>query len=274
MGVINKSCVAYLVRATQEDVESLNKSLDLLEKNVSPFCSEFDILLFHEEDLEPFKDKILKRERIIYKKVSFVLPPYQQDILDEIPEFYPHPTHQNGPIAYWHKGFTMGYRHMCNFFFSGIFEYLSDYESYMRLDTDSFILSPIGYDIFEWFNSNNLSYAYIAPAIQVDNQAVCEGLNDTVSEWIDRKSIKTKINIKEIENGTLYYTNFEMCRVSSMRSEESRSFYTLINKTGRIFSKRWGDHVLRYLQVNLFFEIGEVSPVSGIHYQHGAIYNT
>ncbi len=269
-----KNCLVYLIDDKEDDIADFSKSIGLVEKNLVPFCEPFDIIVFHEENFYPFKDLIKTNFPIIYKEIKFELPNYPEEILKEIPELYPHPTHQNGPIAYWHKGFPMGYRHMCKFFFCDILKYISHYDSYMRLDSDSFILDPVSHDIFNWFNSNKLDYAYIEPAVQIDNQLVCQGLNETVSKWLEDESIKTIADINKIQNGTLYYTNFEMCRVFAMISKESRDFYTFINKTGKIFSKRWGDHILRYLQVNLFFNPDKVKPVAGIHYQHGAIYKT
>ena len=37
--------------------------------------------------------------------------------------------------------YKIGYRHMCQLFFSEIFSYIQGYDWYMRLDTDSFIES-------------------------------------------------------------------------------------------------------------------------------------
>ena len=236
--------------------------------NILPFCKPFDIIVFHEKDLISFKKNIISGDRVIYKEIEFKLPDYPEEILVQIPKFYPHPAHG-------HEGFTMGYRHMCRFFFSEIFPLLNGYQTYMRLDTDSYILDPINYDIFDWFNSHELIYSFIAAAVQIDNQTVCRGLNDEVFKWLDDNSLDTEINILEIPNGKLFYTNFEMCNICWFsNSSKSKNFYKFINETGKIFSERWGDHILRYLQVSLFCNPAKVQPVVGIHYEHGVIYKT
>jgi len=270
-----KNCITYLVRASDQDIDHFNRSLDLIEKNLLPFCRDVDIIVFHEKDLAPFKNKISSNIPLIFKEIEFILPEYNKDIKDEIPEFYPHPTHGNGPIAYGHKGFPMGYRHMCRFFFSEIFNHISEYKTYMRLDTDSFILDPVNHDIFEWFNTQGFVYSYIAPAIQIDEQKVCEGLNEVVNKWIKENNIQTISSIDKIPNGTLYYTNFEIGNIQwFLEDEKVVLFSKFINDSGKIFSKRWGDAPLRYLQINLFCEKNKISPVHGIHYQHGATYQT
>ena len=45
---------------------------------------------------------------------------------------------------------------MCRFFTGFMYEQevLKDYEYYLRLDTDSFIHTPINYDIFDWAQKN------------------------------------------------------------------------------------------------------------------------
>lgn len=268
-----KNCITYLVRASDKDIEEFNQSLLLIEKNLIPFCKDIDVIIFHEKDLEPFKDKIKHNVKLIFKEIKFKLPDYSDDILKEIPELYPHPTHQNGPIAYWHKGFTMGYRHMCKFFFCDIFRHISEYEYSMRLDTDSFIHSPLNYDIFEYMKFKDAIYSFIAPAIQLDNPLVCKDLNNIVKEWIIENRILVKENIDNIPNGKVYYTNYEICKVDWFLNDyRSNLFYKFINDTGKIYSARWGDHILRYLQMNLFCEQSKLIPSHGFTYQHGAIY--
>jgi hypothetical protein len=168
-----KNCILYLVRTSKQDVDLLNRSLDLVYNNVLPYLKqEVDIILFHEKDFdESYKNMILKNNKIkiIFQEIIFEIPKYSKKILDQIPEFFPHPTHGPGKeyahtLPTPHKGFTLGYRHMCRFFSGDLFnqQILNNYENYMRLDNDSFILSPIYYDIFEWFEADfkDLEHAY------------------------------------------------------------------------------------------------------------------
>ena len=261
----NKNCIVYLVRSTKEDIEGLNKSLELISKNLLPFTKKVDILIFHEDSLEEFKSSIIKVPGIIFHKIQFNLPNYSEDIKAKIPEYYPHPTHGNGPIAWGHPGFTMGYRHMCRFFAGDIFnnDIIQQYDYYMRLDTDSFILSPLNFDIFDWAKDNKCFYGYIEPAVQYDNPKVAEGLSAKVRE-------KYSNNIPEF---LLYYTNFELVYIPWFRDSKYMEFYNYIDALGGIYTNRWGDHIIRFLGVNLFMNKENIIPVKGFTYQHGAVYN-
>ena len=252
------NCIVYLARTSEEDLNDLNESLTLLYSNLLLF-TEADVLVFHENSFNPYKFKIKYPVKFI--EIEFKIPDYPKSISDNIPKYYPHPTHGNGPIAYGHPGFSIGYRHMCRFFSGEIYNHpeVQKYDYYLRLDTDSRILTPLQYDIFEWAKENNCEYGYIEPAIQYDNPKVIEGL------W---SLFDTKI-----PEGLMYYTNFELGKVSFFLGNEYQSFYKKIDETGGIYIHRWGDAPIKYLGVNMFMDKDKVKPVRGFTYQHGAVYS-
>ena len=170
------NCIIYLVRSSDEDVEMLNQSLALLEENLLRFTSNTDVLVFVEDTFLDYKDKVQTNLDLKYYLVEFDVPKYPKEIADQIPEFFPHPTHGNGPVAWGHPGFSMGYRHMCRFFSGEIYKQsvIRKYDYYLRLDTDSFIHTPLNYDIFTWAKNNHCDYGFIAPAVQTDNPKVIE----------------------------------------------------------------------------------------------------
>lgn len=258
------NCILYLVRSSDEDLNNFNKSLDLVEKNLTPHTSNVDLLVFCEENFEDFKSKVKTNLNIRYQMVDFEFPDFNQEILNNIPEFYPHPTHGNGPVARGHPGFPMGYRHMCRFFSGHMYEFdiLKEYEYYLRLDTDSFIHTPLNYDIFEWAKMNDCYYGYIAPAVQKDNPKVIEGLWKFVND----------IYPNNIEEGMMFYTNFELGKVDWFLTSPYMEFYNKINMSAGIYTKRWGDAPIKFLGVNIFMKRENIKPVLGFTYQHGAIY--
>ena len=111
-----KNCIVYLLRSSIDDINMINKSLSLLENNLMCFTNSFDIIIFHEKDLGELKNGIISNHKLIYYEIEMGLPDYNDEIKLKIPEFYPHPTHANGPVAFGHPGFTIGYRNMCRFF--------------------------------------------------------------------------------------------------------------------------------------------------------------
>jgi alpha 1,2-mannosyltransferase len=259
------NCILYLVRSSEKDVEDFNKSLELLEKNLLPYTSGTDLLVFVEDSFEEYKSLVKTNVSIRYETIEFKFPDYPQEILDQIPEFYPHPTHGNGPIEWGHPGFSMGYRHMCRFFSGELYNQkaVQEYEYYLRFDTDSYIHTPLNYDIFEWAKVNECYYGYIAPAVQKDNLKVVEGLWNSVNELIPENFI---------EEGMMFYTNFELGKVDWFLTSEYMRFYNELDKTGGFYTKRWGDAPIKYLGINLLMEPEHIIPVQGFTYQHGAVY--
>lgn len=286
---MNKNCILYLVRTSKEDLNGLNESLTLLEANVLPFCkSEVDIVLFHEKSFDKsYQNQVKKpnKSNVLFLEIEFEVPEYSKEISDNILDYYPHPTHaKNGPhgeshlkqYGFYHPGFSMGYRHMCRFFTGWMYEQeiLKNYEYYLRLDTDSFIRSPVRYDPFEWMKNNQCEYGFVAQAVQYDNPKVVIGLWDTVKNWLLLNNINTKTDANKIPDARMFYTNFELGKVSSFtKGSLYFDFYKFIDSTGGIYTGRWGDAPLKYLGVNLFIDSAAIRPVHGFIYQHGAVYH-
>lgn len=258
------NCILYLVRSSEEDLNDFNKSLSLLETNLIPFTGEVDLVVFCEESFEEYKSKVETQLNIKYQLIEFDIPDYSKEIVDNIPEFFPHPTHGNGPVSWGHPGFSMGYRHMCRFFSGEMYKFdiLKQYDYYLRLDTDSFIHTPLNYDIFEWAKNNDCYYGFIAPAVQQDNEKVVEGLWDYVNDAYPNN----------IPDRLMFYTNFELGKISWFLTSEYMNFYNYIDKCGGIYTKRWGDAPIKFLGINLFMNQKNIIPVQGFTYQHGAIY--
>ena len=258
------NCILYLVRSSEKDLEDFNKSLELIEKNVIPFTKDVDLVVFCEKSFEEYKSQVKTNLNIKYQEIEFKVPDYSEEIRSQIQEFFPHPTHGNGPVAWGHPGFSLGYRHMCRFFSGQMYEFnvMEEYDYYLRLDTDSFIHTPLNYDIFEWAKQNECYYGFIAPAVQQDNEKVVEGLWEYVN----------KLYPNEIPDRMMFYTNFELGKVSWFLTSQYKNFYNEIDKSGGIYTKRWGDAPIKFLGINLFMNSKNIIPVKGFTYQHGAIY--
>jgi len=272
--IMNKDCVVYLLRSSQDDIEMLNKSLNLLDNNLLRFTKNCDVIIFHESDLGELRNGIQTNIDLQFHEIVMGSPKYAEDIASQIPEFFPHPTHGNGPIAWGHPGFTIGYRNMCRFF-SGEFhkqEVLQNYKYYLRLDTDSYILTPLNYDIFEFARNNDLNYGYCAPAVQIDTEKVISGFNNFTKEYLNKKNPTIYVDVDSIPEGKMFYTNFELGKVSWFLESQYWDFYNAIDESGYIYIRRWGDAPIKYMGVTLFCEPGKIIPVKGFTYQHGAVY--
>ena len=77
-------------------------------------------------------------------------------------------TAKNGFEDHTEKGGRRyGYNYMCKFYAMDIYSYLAEYDYYMRLDTDSYML-PLKYDIWNWTQTNNVEYGYASRKIEVN----------------------------------------------------------------------------------------------------------
>jgi len=253
------NCIIYLVRSSEEDVENFNRSLFLVEENVVPTTNNFDVIVFCEPSFDELKSKVKTKLNLIYQTIEFDIPNYPQEIKDQIPEFFPHPTHGNGPVAWGHPGFSIGYRHMCRFFSGQMYEFdiIQKYDYYLRLDTDSYITTRIPYDIFELAEKNETYYGFIK--IENDNPKVIEDLWETVNK-------KYPNNLPE---GLMFYTNFELGKVSWFLTSGYMDFYNYLDKTGGIYTKRWGDAPIKFLGISILMDQKNISQIGGFIYNHG-----
>lgn len=264
------NCIVYLVRTSEKDVEMLNKSLGLLDENLLKYTSAEDVIIFHEPSFEKYKGEVrsLNNGRIIYQLVYF--PPTPPGT----PEIFPHPNPDQ--VAIGNLGFSIGYRHMCWFFSGGLYKepIMYSFKYYLRLDTDSYILSPVSYDIFEAMEKGGYKYGYIEDAVQQDDPAVIIDLWPTAERicTILRDSLIVK-PIADIPEGRMYYTNFELGDIEWFQQSAYNSFFKFIELWGGIYKHRHGDAPIKYIGVNLFLEDKYKLPVRGFIYQHGAVYD-
>jgi hypothetical protein len=176
-------------------------------------------------------------------------------------------TDPSPPVDIGASIFKMGYRHMCHFFADDIFHRpeLAEFDYYMRLDTDSFILSPVKTDLFECMESKSAVYGYITE--DVDSPECSAGLWPLAEKFTRESGLETRKAVSEIPEPRCYYTNFEICDLAWFRRSPWRDFFAAVDKANGIYTTRWGDHIIRYIGVNLFAP-PEAVAVMPVHYFH------
>ena len=167
-----KNCLIYTVKNDQNHLKNLEQSLSLFRDNLNPFVDNIDILFFYDfglrKYLEDLKYKLRLTNEIILKEFTTVMPVYPTDLQTKIKEAINLP---------W--GNRIEYKNMCRFWAGEVFKDLivNEYDYYLRLDCDSFITSPVGYNLFSDIDNSNKICAYIIGYKFIDDPAVSKNLN-------------------------------------------------------------------------------------------------
>lgn len=280
---MTKNAVVYLVRSDVSSISELNKSLYSLYSYLTATITNTDLIIFHESDFGILRHGIDFRSDIFAKvkfsEVDLGIPPETlKKFGNKIKEFFPHPTHGTGPIAYGHPGFSVGYRSMCRFFSGSIYHHpiLKEYEYYLRLDTDSRFEDGPNMSLFDWARSEKIDYAYIASAVQIDNSKVVRGLKRNVLKYMFGKFVwRGVINSLFIPKGKMFYTNFELGRTDFFKSDAWEDFFRFLDESGGFYLHRWGDAPIKYVGVKSLSVSTKIKPVPpGFVYTHGSTYST
>jgi alpha 1,2-mannosyltransferase len=261
------TAIVYLLNNNNKDIINFRQSIYLLIQN---YYKDFptDIICFHEQDFPVEEIELLQKHlvniSIKFIPITFNIPNYDDSIINRIPEYYPHPDYPGA------TGFSLGYRHMCRFFSGEIFknEYLKKYKYIWRLDTDSYILSPINYNVFKRLKDNNAVYGYIN--IQHDHPGVIKGLWECSQEYFSKinKDYIFQINNIQQHKNRVFYTNFEICDMDWFSQSEYQDYYNYIDTIGGIYTGRWGDASIRYIALNSLAEQNQLYFYNDIRYFH------
>lgn len=241
-----KNAIVYLTRSSQ--LELLSRSIGLLCDNFLPW-NPADVFVFHEADADMSALRAASaRANPTFCLVDFSSIPAGCETLTQA---------------------QRGYRSMCRFFANEWFlrPELDGYDFVMRMDVDSFILSPCRENLFARMDCGKLGYAY--RAILKDSPRFCTGLWETADDYFREAGITPKARLyRDIRRFRIFYTNFEICRLSWFRSPVWQSFFSAIDKAGGIARHRWGDAPIRYVGVRALMEASEIWQATPLHYQH------
>lgn len=152
-------------------------------------------------------------------------------------------------------GFPVAYRHMIRWK-AGLLWLMPEVAAYdyiWSLDTDSFLLAPLTYDVFALMAARNATYGYID--INVEDSRVAAGLGDCVRAFL-RKHVRIKPTMlhrfhapgTKRWDGSKFYTNFQVARRDFGASRAYRQLFDHIDRDGGIYRQRWGADPILFLQ--------------------------
>ena len=251
--------------------EAMLRNLATLARTCE-WARRYDVIVFHEgksDALRPRLEALGNRTRLRLRA---------RDISDEFATHAPATT--DWPRRRRLRTFGIGYRRMCRFWFSGVFE-LADVRNLtylLRLDTDSELrCRPGSRDPFELMARQRAVYGYVA--VKTDHPMVAKNLTAFGAAYARR--------VPQIQDAfyrfpphaptncpaPMFYTNFEIMNVSWFARPRAVAFARAVDasgsgavktfglravdatpprRTGMIFGNRWGDAPLRWLTLALF----------------------
>jgi hypothetical protein len=247
-----RKCIIYTVKNDSAHLKNLTQSLGCVLNNLIPFSPEVEFLFFCDPGVENLVRNIVSSVNI------------KNDVF-----YFPFTTR---PPAGYEKTSQLQYKNMCRFWAGEVFRHpkVLGYDYYMRLDCDSFITGPIGYDPFDMMQKENKDYAFITKFM--DTPPYFEGLNKALAEFEAQFPEKMKNPVSTLQEGLLYYTNFEICRVKAFSEGLYKGFFDHIERIGGIYKHRWGDHIIRYAGIHMLIGFDRVKEMN-IKYTHQAFTN-
>jgi hypothetical protein len=230
-------------------------------------------VILHEGDLT---------NSIVHQRLGAALRPEQLALIDtyEVPDFSVWPPNLTEKAALMARiatrGSFPGYSHMSAFWFKKVFNMplLQNVSYFLRQDSDSYILSPITYDPFDFMERHGVRYGYLnrhdegeccakhlyqfalsyVNAFGVKASELSSDLSWLVHETPQSVVANTRTQNPKDQQPWLYYTNFEILHVPSFRDHPDVQrflFAAWTEPLHGIYTRRWGDAPLRFLTVHM-----------------------
>ena len=276
-----KNALVYLAQKKhssyhgKDSYASLLRSLDLVKKNylaLNNHLENLDLFIFHtndfsREDLEALEKRLGPSFCGVIRLVNLSGSRYWQRP--------PHQVSDDPNTWYAYPLFSEGYRRMMHWFAIGIWDFFStlndhtgcNYRYIFRLDEDSFLHSPIRYDIFEFMQSNQYVYGYRMCAYE---------MQVTRRMWTLYK--KRNPNFQPQRDVQLemcgFYNNFFVADLEFFQSGPVQKFLHFIDRQGHIYRRRLGDLMIHSMSVYAFAEQQQIHRFLDFTYEHGTFNQT
>ena len=273
---MEKTCIIWLINKIDKICKATGENRLIMAqnsvKNVTSYM-KLPVIIFHEDFTDEVKDEFLD----IYNNITFCKIDFQNNNL---------PYDRN--ISKCGKGYMM----MCRFF-SGVMQsmdILKDYDSYIRMDDDSFLIEPIIDE--ERFLTKAKKYYYVYRTIFFDNPEdmnaetglfkftydFCKNYNLKIDELMP---ILYNVGFLKDQNytGLCPYNNFHYSKLNLWKNSIIKNYIErIINMNGTLLYN-WMDAnihgmIIFVLCPLLHIPICEITDFGYRHNKHFAILNS
>jgi alpha 1,2-mannosyltransferase len=253
----------------------LIESIQLLRKNylsINDHADNLDIFIFHtsdfdEDDLRELEEQFDDSMPGIVRLVDLTGSTYWRR-----PS---HLEHDNPNSWNAYPLFSEGYRRMIHFFAIDIWQFFADYSKMtgcdyryvMRLDEDSFIHSPINYDIFDLMKSKEYVYGFRMCSYEMHIiRNIWQVYGHKHRDFVPQRQIDYKM--------CGFYNNFFVADVQFFLSEPVQSFLQFVRGKGSMYRRRLGDLLVHSAAVYGFANPARIHRFLDFTYEHGTVDGT
>ena len=264
----------------RDSYSNLLRSLDLLNANylsINNHINNTDVFIFHtgefnRSDLDVIESRLAPPLSLSLAKglVSLV------DLSDSRFWARPRSNAKDEPTSWYaYPLFSEGYRRMMHWFAIDVWEFFDEwnqqsgceYRYLFRLDEDSFIHSPIAYDIFEHMRSNRYVYGFRMCAYEMK---VTQRMS---TMWLSRHASFVPRRDLDLDMCG-FYNNFFVADLHFFRSTEVSNFLRFIDNQGHIYRRRLGDLMIHSMAVYWFAPPERIHRFLDFSYEHGTFNKT
>lgn len=272
-----KNAIIYLAQKKHSTYKRdsygiLLQSLDLVHKNylsLNDHKDNTDLIIFHtadftQNDIEIFGQKYGNDFKNLLQLVDlqdtkyWTRPHWHKD--DNMQKWYAYPL------------FSEGYRKMMHWFAIDIWQYFADYakttgceyEYVMRFDEDSFLHSPIKYDVFDFMKRNDYYYGFRLCSYEMQVTQRIWKL------WRQHKGSPEPIRDVDLEMCGVY-NNFFVAKISFFQSSAVQKFLRFVDRQGLIYRRRLGDLMIHSMTIYAFAPSEKIHRFLDFSYEHATV---
>lgn len=138
------------------------------------------------------------------------------------------------------------------------------YEYIMRFDEDSFLRSPVKYDVFDFMKENDFNYGFRLCSYE---------MQVTRRIWKIWRNLKgSPAPIRDIDLDMCgIYNNFFVAKLSFFQSNEVRRFLKVVDRQGMIYRRRLGDLMIHSMSVYAFSPKEKIHRFLDFTYEHSTV---
>jgi alpha 1,2-mannosyltransferase len=274
----SSNAIVYMVQKGKHSSYERNstalflKSLDLLYRNYLSMDRHYDnvdVFLFHtgdytQEDLDWLQNRY-------HHHVFFRLMNLQDTDYWSLPEVVQHDN-----ISEWqdYPVYSIGYRHMIRWYALKLYDFMRDwnaahgcsYRYVMRMDEESFIHSPIAYDLFQFMERHQYSYAFRMCSYELN-----------LAAWYDYQEYLQRCRTNH-HNATVFrvlepglcgfYNNFFILDLHFVWQPHVQHFLSWMDDSGMIYRQRYNDLQIQTIAVYAFCPPTRIHRFLDWSYEH------